>query len=133
MDDIKRSKTLEELEQSVWPHDDFASHVVQESQRLRKVPVGELTVEDLRLLIGQQIGLKFLVPLALERLADNPLVSGDYYEGDLMSAVLKVPDAFWEAHPALNNDVVEIGIRLASIRDTLDQELLPALAHFQFR
>ena len=66
MNPSERTKNLEELEGVVWPHDDFGSHVVEESQRLRKVPVGELSVEDLRLLIGQKIGLPHLVPLALE-------------------------------------------------------------------
>ncbi len=133
MERVDRSKTLEHLEERVWPHDDFDSHVVQESQRLRKIPIGDLSIEDLRLLIGQKIGLEFLVPLALEQLADNPLVSGAYYQGDLMSVVLGVPEDFWTAHPALNNDVVEIGFRLTNISETINEELLPALRRFQFR
>ena len=76
MEQLERGKTLEELEQDVWPYDEFRSHVVQESQRLRKVPIGTLSVEDLRLLIGQKIGLEFLVPLALEQLVNNPLAIG---------------------------------------------------------
>lgn len=133
MEHIERSKTLEELDQLIWPHSDFGSHVVQESQRLRKIPIGTLSTEDLRLLIGQKIGLEFLVPLALEQLVENPLVSGAYYQGDLMNAVLAVPDDFWVAHPELNNDVVEIGFRLTNINETISKELLPSLKRFQFR
>jgi hypothetical protein len=65
--------SLEELEGQVWPHDDFGSHVVQESQRLRNVPVNQLTIENLRLLIGQRIGLQFFVPVALDILVIIPL------------------------------------------------------------
>jgi hypothetical protein len=131
MDNAGRGKRLEELERQIWPHNDFGSHVVQESQRLRKVPIGALSIEDLRLLIGQKMGLEFLVPLVLERLAANPLVSGDYYEGDLLSMVLAIPDTFWAAHPALNNQMVEIGLHLASLSETVNEEFLPSLRRFQ--
>ena len=51
-------------------------------------------------MIGQQIALKHLVPLALDVLETNPLVEGDYYPGDLMSNVLTVDPAYWEEHQA---------------------------------
>jgi hypothetical protein len=129
---IDKSKSLEQLEGKVWTHDEFPSHVVQESQRLRSVPVGELTVENLRLLLGQKIGAAFLVPLALDHLSSNPLAEGDYYRGDLLESVLRLPDEFWEAHPALNNDVVELAVEVAQARDRLT-ELVPALERFKYR
>ena len=50
-----------------------------------------------------------------------------------MSVVLAIPDEFWTAHTALNNEVVEIGLRLKIFSETLNDELLPALKRFQFR
>ena len=44
---------------------------------MRRKPLRDLSDEELRLAIGQQIGLKFLVPVALERLVANPLGCGD--------------------------------------------------------
>jgi hypothetical protein len=128
-----RTKTLEELEGTVWPYNKFGSHVVQESQRLRKVPIGELSVEDLRLLIGQKIGLAHLIPLAIEQLSADPMVAGAFYRGDLMSVVLGLPDEFWVSHPALNNELVEIGAELSNIHQTLGENLLPAIKRFRFR
>ena len=127
-----RTKTLEQLDGDVWPYDDFSSHVVQESQRLRKVPVGQLTVEDLRLLIGQKIGLPFLVPVALERLAINPFAEGAYYRGDLLVSLLSVPQEFWPKHPELNNAVVELGLEMRQVHELLVSELLPGLQRFQY-
>ncbi|MEU8140234.1 contact-dependent growth inhibition system immunity protein, partial [Streptodolium elevatio] len=60
-------------------------------------PIGELGIEDLRLLIGQQIGLAHLVPVALVHLQQDPLVQGDFYEGDLLAAVLRVDQPFWDS------------------------------------
>lgn len=61
-----------------------------ECHRLRHVPLKELSSEDLRLLIGQEIGLPFLVPLALEQFAENPWTEGHMYPGDLLKAVVTV-------------------------------------------
>jgi len=124
--------SLEELEGQVWPHNDFGSHVVQESQRLRKVPVNQLTIEDLRLLIGQQIGLQFLVPVALDLLVINPLAQGDFYRGDLLANLLKIPPEFWQAHPQHNNTIVELGVELKLIQETITDELLPSIARFEY-
>ena len=128
-----RAKTLEQLEGSVWPHDNFGSHVVQESQRLRKVSIGELSVEGLRLLIGQKIGLPFLVPIALEHVENNPFVESAFYRGDLLTSLLAVPEAFWAEYPELNNRVVELAVHVHQVHELLVSELLPALQRFQYR
>lgn len=60
-----RSKTLQELEQSDWGEPEFDSHLVTTCHRLRRVPLDQFTVEDLRIMIGQNIGLPFLVPMAV--------------------------------------------------------------------
>ncbi|MFD8216816.1 contact-dependent growth inhibition system immunity protein [Streptomyces sp. NPDC059697] len=59
----------------------------------------ELSKCHLRLLIGQDVGLPVLLPLAVEVLRDNPLAEGDMYEGDLLSAVLTRSPAVWCAQP----------------------------------
>jgi hypothetical protein len=78
---------------------------VTECHRLRRVQLRLLTVENLRILIGQSIGLLFLIPLALEQLEKNPLAEGDFYPGDLLCAVLRVKADFWEVHAQLREQV----------------------------
>ncbi|MEU4507045.1 contact-dependent growth inhibition system immunity protein [Streptomyces sp. NPDC024089] len=55
---IDRRRSLEELERDRWqaPPPD-ATRLIATAHALRSRPVGTLTVEDLRLLIGQDIGL----------------------------------------------------------------------------
>ena len=93
--------TLTQLEGDDWgpPQDD--SVLVKECHRLRHVPLSDLTVENLRILIGQEISLPFTVPLALEHLSKDPMVSGDLYPGDLLEAVQRLTDDFWAQHPSL--------------------------------
>ena len=95
----QRDRSLQELEGQDWGEPTYFSSLVVECHRLHRVPLRDLTTGDLRRLIGQQIGLRYLVPLALETLALTPWVSGDYYEGDLLQNVIGLPPAFWQEHP----------------------------------
>ena len=65
---------------------------------LRKKPLKNYTVEDVRLMIGQGIGLSWLVPVAIKKLADNLFSEGDFYPGDLLVNVLRVETSYWVTH-----------------------------------
>jgi len=102
MENNWRNKTLETLEKEKWPDlNDETSRLVARCHELRKIPVGDLTVEDLRLMIGQQIGLSYLVPLAIEKLKEDILSEGDYYPGDLLKSVLNIEIDFWKENKPL--------------------------------
>ena len=92
---MDRQSTLEKLESSVWAAPDFDSHLVRRCHELRKIPLDKLTVEDLRILIGQQIGLKFLVDIAIEKLTADILAEGDFYPGDLLKSVIDIDKKYW--------------------------------------
>jgi contact-dependent growth inhibition (CDI) system CdiI-like immunity protein len=78
-----RRKTLQDLDGQDWGEPTFPSHVVTECHRLHKTQLSDFRVEDLRLMIGQQFCLPYLLPLAIEHLQRAPLVQGDFYPGDL--------------------------------------------------
>jgi len=63
-------------------------------------------------MIGQKIGLFFLVPLALEAVERDPMAEGDYYPGDLLSNLLAVPDDFWHIHKDWKSRLDEVVRRL---------------------
>lgn len=92
--------TLEELDGEVWGEPEFDSHLVVTCRRLRKKPIDEFTVEDLRIMIGQNIGLQHLIPKALTILEDDPLAEGDYFPGDLLKAATSVDTSFYERYPS---------------------------------
>ncbi|MFJ9783386.1 contact-dependent growth inhibition system immunity protein [Amycolatopsis sp. NPDC101161] len=94
------SLSLEQLEGQAWggpPAD--ATRLVRTAHELRRKPVGDLSAEDLRLLLLQRVSIELLVPLALDLLERDPLAEGDCYPGDLLVALLKVPPAHWRRHP----------------------------------
>lgn len=93
-----RQKSLESLEKKTWPalSSDEGSYLIKTCNSLRKKQLQDFTTEDLRIMIGQEIGLYFLIPLAIETLTDNLFSEGDYYEGDLLKSVLDVDTKFWD-------------------------------------
>jgi CDI immunity proteins len=81
-------KSVDELEGYGIPPP-FATPLIESVAAARRVPLRALSVEQLRLLIGQSQALTYLLPVALDRLERDPLVAGDFYRGDLLIAVLR--------------------------------------------
>jgi hypothetical protein len=133
----QRTKTLQELEGQDWGEPNFPSHLVTTCQALRRKPLRDFTVEDLRIMLGQNIGLSYLLPLAREHLRRDPLVAGDYDPGDLLAAVLLVEPSFWQEQPQLRKAVQEIVDPLTPLPEdlyvsrSLRKSLEQALQNFQ--
>jgi len=77
------------------------SRLVRRCEELHLIPLNEYSIEDLRLMIGQEFALEYLIPLAIEKLHEDVLAEGDYYPGDLLSSVLKINPSFWKQNPDL--------------------------------
>ncbi|MES1180970.1 MAG: contact-dependent growth inhibition system immunity protein [Verrucomicrobiota bacterium] len=123
MIEFDRSKSLQELENEDWGEPDFDSYLVQECHRLSLVPLKDFTIENLRIMIGQNFNLNYLMPLAIEKLEQNPLVEGDYYAGDLLVNVLRADSKFWTKFPDLKSTVAKIA----------DEALeIPTITKFEF-
>jgi hypothetical protein len=102
------SQSIEQLENDYWEDIIFSTGLAERCYKYRKLPIADLTPEQLRTLIGQQIGLKYLIPVALKVLERNILAEGDYYEGDLLSSVLSVDVSFWSKHPDLKLETQQL-------------------------
>jgi len=122
------SRTLEEVESQPWgdpPAD--ASYLVARCYALRRLPLRQLGTEDLRILLGQSIGVPTLVPLALRVLDGDPLAEGDFYPGDLLAAVLRLDAAYWTAHPEERTELAGIAGRVDPTADELAGTEVPSL------
>ena len=96
-----KERNLERLEKVAYPPlaASEESYLVRTVYSLRKKPLKDFTVEDLRIMIGQNEGLQFLIPIALEFLSENILAEGDFYPGDLLKNVLTSDAKYWKAEP----------------------------------
>ena len=104
-----RQKSLEVLENNKWPDEkEYPTGLVKRCHEYRKIPVDKLTVGELRTLIGQNIGLKYLIPLAIDLLTTDVLIEGDFYPGDLLESVLKIDKKFWTQNLNLKEQLVDL-------------------------
>jgi hypothetical protein len=121
-------RTLDELDPPAWDEPVATdTHLVKTCHRLRKKPIGDFSVEDLRIMIGQAIGLEVLIPLALHALEQEPLLEGDFFPGDLLLNVLRVDPGFWRSHP---KEATTIRALLARV-EVVPRQLHEALAQFR--
>lgn len=91
--------TLQDLECDDWGEATFDSYLVQTIHALRRKPLSDFEVEDLRIMLGQAVGVKYLLPLALSRLENDPFVSGHFYPGDLLGVVMSIDADYWRGNP----------------------------------
>jgi hypothetical protein len=104
-----RHKSLEVLENEKWPDEkEYPTGLVRRCHEYRKISVDQLTAEQLRTLISQQIGLKYLIPLAMEFLAKDILTEADFYPGDLLETVVNAGSNAWNQNADLRKQLLEL-------------------------
>lgn len=98
------------------PRENYSSSIQLRSYKLYTTRISDYTTDDVRFMIIQQLGLKYLVPIALNYLKEDLLLETGYYEGDLLHSVLIIPKKFWEKNLILYSEVYKI---LLASRDVL--------------
>lgn len=101
-------KSIEELENSYWGEPPVDSYVVGACHKARQKPLKLLSNEEIRLLAGQKIGLKYILPIAVEILKRNAFIEITYFEGDLLLQILRLDISDWEGNTQALDDFKEI-------------------------
>jgi hypothetical protein len=123
--------TIEEIE-GVWQPEPSvqATTLMQRCTALRRKPLAQFTSEDLRIMLSQQIAVPILLPMAVAVLADNPLAEGDYYPGDVLDAVLRLPEQRWHGAERHRDRLIEVLRANPLPRDDVYADLRRAIAGF---
>lgn len=90
------NKSIEELENDYRSETEFSSYVSETCHSARKKTITKLSYEEIRLMIGQKIGLKYLLPVAVSILEKNPLIEVTFFKGDLLIQLLRLDIADWK-------------------------------------
>jgi hypothetical protein len=118
------SKSLQELDGQHWGEPSAApTPMVGRVLELRRKPFRDLTDGEVRLAVGQSVGLRHVLPLAVERLRPNPLLDADNYPGDLLAALIRLDAQVWTEWPDLHAELAEL-FRLAMARSPDETESL---------
>ncbi|MGN9808861.1 contact-dependent growth inhibition system immunity protein [Micromonospora sp. BQ11] len=118
--------TIEQLERKVWPDPGpDATPLIRRCTELRRQPLTEFTVEDMRIMLGQHIGVSALLPRAVQVLLRDPLAEGDCYPGDLLTNVLRLPDSAWSSLRAERERLASVLAELVAGPPFSDPDLKP--------
>lgn len=126
---MSENRTLTQLENEDWGDPTYDSHLVTTCHKLRHKPLSDFSTEDLRIMIGQDISLEYLMPIALKLLKNKPLAKGDYFPGDLLCSVLRASSEYYDANPNHRSEAESLAKRaLRIVKDdkTVRKALLEA-------
>ncbi|MET7986815.1 MULTISPECIES: contact-dependent growth inhibition system immunity protein [unclassified Streptomyces] len=101
-EEFDRDSSLEELEGLRWPVPPAdTTPMVRSVYELRRRPVSTLKPQELARLIGQDVGLPWLLPLAVEILRDTAPTQADggWFDHDLLYAVVTREPEVWATAP----------------------------------
>jgi hypothetical protein len=91
-DELRTVRVLLGLPKSFPPYE---TPLIEKCEAALETPLDELSLQQMRLLINQGIGLDLLMPRALDVLDRDPAISVTFFEGDLLRACLTAPPEFW--------------------------------------
>jgi CDI immunity proteins len=74
---------------------------------VRDKRVEDFGIRDLCIACRQNLYPEHVVPVALRKLANDPLI-GHIYDGELLLSLRGVPRAYWTSHPKLAEEVKAI-------------------------
>ena len=135
---MNMNETIESIEKDFWekPTQDV-SGVVKSCYLLRTKKLKDLDENDLRIALGQNIGLNIVVPLSIDVLKDNPFTEALYYEGDLLNNLLKIDVGFWSNNIDLMQEVKNIlidaknEIKSLETTDEIREEIKKSIVLFE--
>ena len=79
-------QSLEQLE-GVWPEPESPTGLILRCHAARKKGIEQLSDLELATLLNQDIGVKYILPEAVRRLAQNRPDDTEYFDGQLEEAV----------------------------------------------
>ena len=110
-DDERRTvRVLLGLRKSFPP---YPTPLVAKCEAALETPMGDLSLEQLRLLISQRLGLDQLISKALDTLEQDPAISVTFCEGDLLKACLSAPPEFWNGRANQATRLADIAARFS--------------------
>ncbi|MDQ1009871.1 hypothetical protein QFZ82_004356 [Streptomyces sp. V4I23] len=124
--DVSRTLSLENLEGDEWPEPPAGSTgLVRTVHALRKRPIGELSAYELSRMIGQEVGLPWLMPVALEILSETApaQAGGGFYDEELLSAVLTRSSEVWRTSPQWAEEVSGILHQLVDLSPYIQSDV----------
>ena len=93
----------------------------------REKTLNDLSTEEIRTLLSKEIALNYIVPLSLNILEKEPLISASLYKGDLIMSLLSINANFWKTNFELNHRFSEIKSEIQVLHKTISEKIMPLI------
>ncbi|WP_295118575.1 contact-dependent growth inhibition system immunity protein [uncultured Chitinophaga sp.] len=97
--------TIETLENKIWEYKKFPTILIETCHNARKKKIKDLSLNELRTLLTQDIGIPYILPSVMEVLEKDLMTDTRFYPGDLLLAAVSMPETTWQGN-------METGLRL---------------------
>lgn len=112
------SNSIEKLENDKWEAiNDYPTSTIEKCYQLRKKSISNLTNEELRLALSQDIGIELIIPIVKAKLEENLLLECDLYPGDLLHQFVQKLGEYWGESEPLKFEVKSL---IVSNLDTIN-------------
>ena len=111
-------KNLQQLEKD-FPNEILPKEklpLLPREKAFSKIPLEDFSIEQLCFMILHGLGLKFLIPMAIEILTENPFAEGENIGYSLLDSVLGIKPSFWQKNPDLYRKTEEILQKAESVK-----------------
>jgi hypothetical protein len=115
------SLSIEQLEGIIFDISEVNSDILEECYHFVKIPVGQLTPEQISRLISQDIGLNFLIPKALKILREDVLTK-ILYTGDFLITILGIEPSYWTSNMEDKKEILSIVNKNMDIIKEIDRQ-----------
>ncbi|PZR23508.1 MAG: hypothetical protein DI535_23800 [Citrobacter freundii] len=128
---MEETRSIEQLQYNGRDEAGSPAGVAARFHQFVRVPVKDLSIEQIRLLLSQDVGTIFLLDKTLQLLETDILADGDFYPGDLLSAALNINRIYWDSKPELAARLsVLLGQKSSLIRDAGHKRLYKEVERF---
>ena len=108
----KEEKSISQLEGWSWKGDipvkGNSTYEEYNYYVLHNKPLKDYSLEDVYFMIGQEVGLKYFLPIAVDQLSRDPLLEACDYHGDLLGRLMQLEKKVWHEFPDLYRTVANL-------------------------
>lgn len=125
------NNTIEALENDIWEYKKFPTMLVETCHYARKKKIGDLSLNELRTLLKQSVGVPYILPSIMQALEKDLFVDSRFYPGDLLLATLTAPEDIWQQNPKQCLKLKALVERGENDKAAFNKEMLTAIEKFK--
>lgn len=98
--------------------EEFGSSLERNIATALNKPIGNLSTEELRMLLNQELYLEIVVPVSLERLSSNTFLRSEDTDVLLVLKLLQINNNFWNKNVNLKKEFINLTNNILNINNS---------------